>query len=58
MKRTAAELVEFRDLVAAWLASMGGSVTDRGYDFVAKAAELVVDTPSGPRIEIVMRVLP
>lgn len=52
------ELIRFRDMMARWLVRIGGLITDSGYAVQDQVAELVVQTPHGPRIEIQFRVLP
>lgn len=51
------DLLRLRDMLADWLETMDGTVTDRGYAFKEQEADLVVQSPQGTRIEITLRVL-
>lgn len=50
-------LLNLRDMLADWLVSMGGQITDRGFDAQIEIADLVTNSPAGVRIEFTLKVL-
>lgn len=52
------QLLALRDMAGDWIEGMGGKVSSRGYDVRAGVADLEVQTPSGPRLEITIRIVP